>query len=586
MSDNDYKSHRHSEGRTPIIKSLYDRIKIDGSKDDITGYKEAKKDNILLHPRRLENRGIIYPYLLTDSLSGLNNNRMNMKYYMAYYRSSFEFLDISGAYPVRIDYTALTKYMNYLKSTRGSQGVRLVNRKFMNEGGDEIYTVGDKDNFLEYKFNFMSGTENRSSVGKTRLVNKYNLWAEGPDAKLGYLYLTKEDVVKLFEMKKPWINEEIGELEGGHSYYADCGLCDGDGDILCECDNGQISCHECEEGYRGCGECGGGGYGTCGLCDGEGMLECPYCEGRGQGGDYGTCGLCDGSGEIEEPCPNCEGGKVECGECDATGKNDEDEECVECDGTGEIDCETCDGENEITKTCEICDGSGEIGCGWCDVEGMIDCEDCGGGGEVEGGCEYCDDGRVECDECGGHAEIECPVCEAHEYVRCVFAYEEEDNNLNSEEKGFQTQEPFSAYFDWKLKEGEIHPERDVYWIVEDIDFNNWYGADISQVKYLLRGWNDDDLYGGEHEMFVKLSNFNISYTLATPQGLIKNALRIYFVWDEKRDAFSVIRIGGEYGKVKGHRMGASYRDRKLIYYSLGGIRLVNWNSIDFNQLKS
>ena len=586
MSDSDYKSH-HNNGdlRTPIIKSLYDKIKIDDSNINIKDYDRAKQYNILLHPKRLESMGIIYPYLLTDSLINVNKNPMTTTYYMSYYRSSFEFLDISGAYPVRIDYKALAQYMHNL---RGNRVIKRVNQRFINDNENKDYTVIDKENFLEYKFNFMSGSENRSSIWKTKIGTKYNV--NSYQSPLGYLYLTKEDVLELFELKDPngWAD---WNFETGHYDDNKGCICDGDFDITCECSDGVIACQDCEEGQMECGECGGGGYGTCDDCDGEGRITCDECEGRGQGGDYGTCPDCEGDGEKQQECPECEDGKVDCNECDATGKDDDGEECWQCDGSKKMDCPTCDGYNEITETCENCDGSGEVGCDYCGAEGEIECNACDGEGEVEGGCDYCDYGRTDCDECGGSGEEECPVCEGSEYVKCVFAHDEDGNNLrNSVWDDYQTQEPFSATYDWKLNRGRINPERDVYWIVEDIDFSNWYGPDISRVKDYLRQWSDDNNYNSDNTMFDKLSNFHINYTLVTPKGLIKNALRMYFVWDEVRDAFSVIRIEGGLGRPrKGMNIYAGdntlYQDKTLVYYYLGGIRLLNWNQLNFNNLK-
>lgn len=586
MSDSDYKSH-HNNGdlRTPIIKSLYDKIKIDDSNINIKDYDRAKQYNILLHPKRLESMGIIYPYLLTDSLINVNKNPMTTTYYMSYYRSSFEFLDISGAYPVRIDYKALAQYMHNL---RGNRVIKRVNQRFIDDNENKDYTVIDKENFLEYKFNFMSGSENRSSIWKTKIGTKYNV--NSYQSPLGYLYLTKEDVLELFELKDPngWAD---WNFETGHYDDNKGCICDGDFDITCECSDGVIACQDCEEGQMECGECGGGGYGTCDDCDGEGRITCDECEGRGQGGDYGTCPDCEGDGEKQQECPECEDGKVDCNECDATGKDDDGEECWQCDGSKKMDCPTCDGYNEITETCENCDGSGEVGCDYCGAEGEIECNACDGEGEVEGGCDYCDYGRTDCDECGGSGEEECPVCEGSEYVKCVFAHDEDGNNLrNSVWDDYQTQEPFSATYDWKLNRGRINPERDVYWIVEDIDFSNWYGPDISRVKDYLRQWSDDNNYNSDNTMFDKLSNFHINYTLVTPKGLIKNALRMYFVWDEVRDAFSVIRIEGGLGRPrKGMNIYAGdntlYQDKTLVYYYLGGIRLLNWNQLNFNNLK-
>ena len=49
MSDSDYESHTDRKKiRTPIIKSLYEKINIDSPNENIEGYKEAKKSNILL----------------------------------------------------------------------------------------------------------------------------------------------------------------------------------------------------------------------------------------------------------------------------------------------------------------------------------------------------------------------------------------------------------------------------------------------------------------------------------------------------------------------------------------------------------
>lgn len=580
MGDSDYKSH-HNNGdlRTPIIKSLYDKIKIDDSNINIKDYDRAKQYNILLHPKRLESMGIIYPYLLTDSLINVNKNPMTTTYYMSYYRSSFEFLDISGAYPVRIDYKALAQYMHNL---RGSRVIKQVNQRFIDYNENKDYTIADKENFLEYKFNFMCGSENRSSIWKTKIGTKYNV--NSYQSPLGYLYLTKEDVLELFELKDPngWAD---WNFETGHYDDNKGCICDGDFDITCECSDGVIVCQECEEGQTDCLECGGGGYGTCDDCDGGGRITCDECEGMGQGGDYGTCPDCEGDGEKQQECPECEDGKVDCNECDATGKNDEGEECWQCDGSKKINCPTCDGENEITETCETCDGSGEVGCDYCGAEGEIECNACNGEGEVEGGCDECDYGRIDCDECGGSGEEKCPVCEGSEYVKCVFAHDEDGNNLrNSVWDDYQTQEPFSATYDWKLNRGRINPERDVYWIVEDIDFSNWYGADSSRVKEYLGQWSNDNIYDSDNTMFGKLSNFHINYTLATPKGLIKNALRMYFVWDELRNAFSVIRIeGGLSRPMKG--INTLYQDKTLVYYYLGGIRLLNWNQLNFNNLK-
>lgn len=581
MSDSDYKSHHNNSVlRTPIIKSLYDKIKIDDSNSDIKDYNRAKQYNILLHPNRLERMGIIYPYLLTDSLINVNKNPMTTTYYMSYYRSSFEFLDISGAYPVRIDYKALAQYTHNL---RGSRVIKRVNQRFIDDNENQDYTVADKENFLEYKFNFMSGSENRSSVWKTKIGTKYNVNSFDGESPLGYLYLTKEDVLELFELKDPneW-NVESFELQGGHNSNQGCSLCDGDFDITCECSDGVIVCQECEEGQTECVECGGGGYGTCDDCDGDGRITCDECEGRGEGGDYGTCPDCEGDGEKQEECPECENGKVDCDECDATGKDDDGEECWQCDGSKKMDCPTCDGYNEIKETCENCDGSGEVGCDYCGAEGEIECNACNGEGEVEGGCDYCDYGRVDCDECGGGGEEECPVCEGAEYVRCIF---DEGVNLNEVRDNYRTQEPFSATYDWKLNRGKINPERDVYWIVEDIDFHNWYEADISKVKEYLRQWSDDNMYESDNSMFGKLSNFYITYTLATPKGFIKNALRVFFVWDDNRNAFSVIRIEGGLGAPRKDLKLGQYQDKTLVYYYLGGIRLLNWNQLDFNNLK-
>jgi hypothetical protein len=233
-----------------------------------------------------------------------------------------------------------------------------------------------------------------------------------------------------------------------------------------------------------------------------------------------------------------------------------------------MDCPTCDGYNEITETCENCDGSGEVGCDYCGAEGEIECNACNGEGEVEGGCDYCDYGRVDCDECGGGGEEECPVCEGAEYVRCIF---DEGVNLNEVRDNYRTQEPFSATYDWKLNRGKINPERDVYWIVEDIDFHNWYEVDISKVKEYLRQWSDDNMYESDNSMFGKLSNFYITYTLATPKGFIKNALRVFFVWDDNRNAFSVIRIEGGLGAPRKDLKLGQYQDKTLVYYYLGGI---------------
>jgi hypothetical protein len=205
---------------------------------------------------------------------------------------------------------------------------------------------------------------------------------------------------------------------------------------------------------------------------------------------------------------------------------------------------------------------------------------CDGEGEVEGGCDYCDYGRVDCDECGGGGEQECPVCEGSEYVRCIF---EDSRNLNVIEDNYRTQEPFSVNFNWRLNRGKINPERDVYWIVEDINLNNWYAADISKLKEILIEWTDDNRYNSEIDLFNRLSNFRITYTLVTPKGIIREALKIYFVWDYYRKAFSVIRIDASSPRYS--EQFASYRNRKLIYYHLGGIRLLNWNQLDFNNLK-
>tara|TARA_R110001599_G_scaffold244951_1_gene445209 strand:- start:436 stop:2157 length:1722 start_codon:yes stop_codon:yes gene_type:complete len=572
MSDNDYVSHAQDKLRTPIIKSLNDKMTIGKSNHNITGYKQVK-DNFLLQPKKMEEAGIIYPYLFTDSLINKNSERFQPAY-MNYYLSSFEFLDISGAYPVRIDYIALAKYFASIRRNRDLKKLIDLEEKIMGAKGAKIeYTYKEKERLMEYKYNFMSGTENRKNVWKTNQHFKYH--TTGAD--LGYLYLTKDDVVKLLGMGgEP---KDIDWLETKKEMR--CKLCDEDRDIPCECSDGVITCDECEDGVIECGECGGGGYGTCGDCNGDGRLECSYCDGRGEGGEYGTCDDCEGSGEIEEPCPRCISGKVECDECDNTGMNDKNKVCDECGGEGEINCETCDGENEITKTCEICDGSGEVGCNYCGEDGDIECDSCNGEGLVEGGCDYCDYGRIDCDECGGGNESECPVCGGNEYVSCVFSEGENLNNVNIIKK----QEPFSANFDWKLKQGRIKLKNDVFWIVENIYVSNWQEADISSLKELLGNWSDENVYAIGNDTFQKISNFHIVYTLATPKGLIKEALKIYFVWDGKREAFSVIRIDGGDGKVMSHRKGASYEDKKLIYYYLSGMRLLNWSHLDLGNLK-
>ncbi|MHA2036311.1 MAG: hypothetical protein ACW972_02095 [Promethearchaeota archaeon] len=573
MGNKDYESHAFDKLRTPIIKSLNDRMAIGKSNHNITGYEQVK-DNFLLQPKKMEEAGIIYPYLLTDSLIKKNPKGLATAYYMRNYYGSFEFLDISGAYPVRIDYIALAKYFTKIRRNRHLKELIDLEKKIMSpKGVKRDYTYNDKERLMEYKYNFMSGTENQRRVWKTSQFNKYYDRGDG----LGYLYLTKDDVVKLLEMGgEP---EEIDWLETKKEMR--CQLCDEERDIPCECSDGRITCDACEEGQIECGECGGGGYGTCGACAGDGIEECYYCGGRGKGGEYGNCDDCEGSGEIEEPCPRCIGGKVKCDECDNTGKNDEGKECVECDGVGEIDCETCDGDNEVTKTCENCDGSGEVGCDYCGGEGEYQCDNCNGEGQVEGGCAYCDYGRIECDECGGEDEIECPVCEGNEYVQCVFSEGENLNNVDIIKK----QEPFSANFDWKLKQGRIKLKNDVFWIVENIFVSNWQEADISRLKELLGQWSDENVYAIGNDAFEKISNFHIVYTLATPKGLIKEALKIYFVWDEEREVFSVVRIDGGKGKVMSHRKGASYEDEKLIYYYLSGIRLLNWNHFDLDNLK-
>ena len=573
MDNKDYKSHAFDKLRTPIIKSLNDKMTNGNSNHNITGYEQIK-DNLLLQPKKLEEGGLIYPYLLTDSLIKENPKGLGTAYYMSYYHKSFEFLDISGAYPVRIDYIALARYFSKIGTGRYMEELIDLEKKIMSpKGAREDYTIFEKERLMEYKYNFMSGTEDTKSIWKTNLWLKYHRYGDD----LGYLYLTKDDVVKILEMGGD--PEDIGWLDTKKEMR--CKLCDADRDIPCECGDGLVSCNECEEGRIECGECGGRGYGNCGECDGEGTLECPYCDGRGEGGEYGTCNDCDGSGEIQSPCPNCEDGKVECDECDATGKNDEGEECVECDGNGKIDCETCDGYDEITKTCENCNGSGEIECDWCGAEGKVGCDDCGGEGEVEGGCEYCEYGWVDCEECEGAYEIECPVCEGSEYVKCVF---NEGENLN-EVDIIENQEPFSANFDWTLKQGRIKLKNDVFWIVENIYVSNWQEADISSLKEFLGQWSDENIYEMGNDTFEKISNFNIVYTLATPKGLIKNALKIYFVWDEKREAFSVTRIDGGEGRVMSHSMGASYENRNLIYYYLSGMRFLNWNQMEFDNLK-
>lgn len=572
MSDNDYVSHAQDKLRTPIIKSLNDRMTIGKSNHNITGYKQVKY-NFLLQPKKMEEAGIIYPYLFTDSLINKNSERFQPAY-MNYYLSSFEFLDISGAYPVRIDYIALAKYFTNISRNRDLKKLIDLEEKIMGSKGAKIeYTYKEKQRLMEYKYNFMSGTENRKHVWKTNQYFKYH--TTGAD--LGYLYLTKDDVVKLLGMRgEP---KDIDWLETKKEMR--CKLCDEDREIPCECSDGVITCDECEDGVIECRECGGGGYGTCGDCNGDGRLECYYCGGRGEGGDYGTCDDCEGSGEIKEPCPRCIGGKVECDECDNTGMNDKNKVCDECNGEGEIYCETCDGENEITKTCEICDGSGEVGCDYCGAEGEYQCDNCNGEGQVEGGCDYCDYGRIDCEVCGGEDETECPVCGGHEYVSCVFSEGENLNNVNIIKK----QEPFSANFDWKLKQGRIKLKNNVFWIVENIYVSNWQEADISSLKELLGNWSDENVYAIGNDAFEKISNFHIVYTLATPKGLIKEALKIYFVWDGKREAFSVIRIDGGDGKVMSHRKGASYEDKKLIYYYLSEIRLLNWGHLDLDNLK-
>ena len=573
------KSHR-GDNRTPIIESLYEIIESKTPNENIKGYKEARENVILLDDSLMEKWGIKYPYILPTGA-----------YYSTYYRNSFEFLDISGVFPVRVSYEDLNDYR-----VRGLRYNRGIDSFFKDEGniqkrkdGEVISAFNSRlRNLEEFQYQFMTGTEPFQSFYKSNIRSKFHR-KDGP---LGYLYLTVEDVVKLLSLTGDggvlssgldlYGGGELLPKVGGHE---SCHICDGDDDIGCECNDGEIPCEECDEGYIECDECGGGGNGICDDCDGNGTLRCEYCEGNGRGGEYGICNECEGDGEIEKECQECEAGSVDCQYCDATGKDEEGEECSDCNGSEKMLCQVCDGGILLRETCEDCDGSGEVGCSNCGEEGDVECDNCEGDGEIEGGCEYCDYGRVECDDCDGSGEQECHLCEGSDYISCIFdenisVYENVDEGLIKEDSG----EPFSAYFDWKLNKGNVDARNGVYWVVEKIDFQNWLEADKEELQNILIAWTNDNLYDIQPRKaaFDKISNFSVTYTLATPKGSIGKAIRIHFVFAD--GVFKVISVDGKL--TTGHQGINKMEYNGVIYYSLEDFRFLNWNTLDFNKLKS
>ena len=574
------KSHR-GDNRTPIMKSLYQIIESKKPNENIKGYKEARENIIFLDDSLMEKWDIKYPYILPATGA----------YYSTYYRKSFEFLDISGVFPVRVSYEDLNDYRvrglryNIVMDSFFKDEVNIQKHKDLGDGSFRSRLM----NLEEFQCQFMTGTEPFQSFYKSNIRSKFHR-KDGP---LGYLYLTVEDVVKLFSLTGEGFTGGTGfTLSKGwenitEHHHESCLICDDEDDIGCECNGGEIPCEECEEGSIECDECGGSGYGTCDYCEGDATVRCNYCGGNGKGGEYGTCDECEGEGEIQEECSACDDGKgkIECKVCDGIGKDDRGEECGECDGDGEIECSVCDGEGEITESCENCDGSGEDWCSNCDSQGEVECDDCGGEGEVEGGCEYCDYGNVDCDECGGSGEQECPLCEGREYISCIFddnisVYENMDEGLIKE----VSSEPFSAYFDWKLNKGNVDARNGVYWVVEKIDFQNWLEADKEELQNILSAWTNDNLYSIDSikSSFDKISNFSVTYTLATPEGSIGKVIRIHFVFVD--GVFKVISVDG---KPTSRAFGTNKMEYKgVIYYSLEDFRFLNWNTIDFNKLKS
>jgi len=120
--------------------------------------------------------------------------------------------------------------------------------------------------------------------------------------------------------------------------------------------------------------------------------------------------------------------------------------------------------------------------------------------------------------------------------------------------------------------------------VEKIDFQNWLEADKEELQNILSAWTNDNLYSIDSikSSFDKISNFSVTYTLATPEGSIGKVIRIHFVFVD--GVFKVISVDG---KPTSRAFGTNKMEYKgVIYYSLEDFRFLNWNTIDFNKLKS
>lgn len=140
-------------------------------------------------------------------------------------------------------------------------------------------------------------------------------------------------------------------------------------------------------------------YKTCPTCEGDGQIVCDC-------NDFAerSCPNCNGKGvvqtrksmiqKVEQPCDNplCNGGKVTCGVCKGTGLNASGEKCTTCHGSGKTNCPVCKGIGKISRskeeswvehaTCHVCNGRGMVECYHCHGDKKRLCTTCKGKGTV------------------------------------------------------------------------------------------------------------------------------------------------------------------------------------------------------------
>lgn len=189
---------------------------------------------------------------------------------------------------------------------------------------------------------------------------------------------------------------------------SECGSCDSNEteDLCGICDADPTNDNET------CTDCFGVLFGTaeideCGVCDGPGIPigECDCI------GTLAPPGFCDCDGNVVDECGDCGGLGIPGGDCDCDGN--ELDECGVCGGEGipdgECDCSgslippgDCDCIGNVLDDCGVCGGGGPPP-GDCDCDGnkLDNCGVCGGPGKLPGACDCAGNFVDECGVCGG-----------------------------------------------------------------------------------------------------------------------------------------------------------------------------------------